>query len=201
MSTERKMIGKRMPYTVAPNVDAFCRAANTEVIPLFKTFGVPLVEADIKAVTACRDKFFPLAISTTLESDAYKSQPPLIREAAEELLREKIRTAINGTKRTNIATDAAFARYDAEAGEMVPDAAKIDKACEMWVEGPTLEVYNDYKAAVDALNKLFNNRVPSVDLVRIMGLEGGLKMYSPARVVMDGAPYFHEIRQIRGDYK
>ncbi len=198
MNEERKMIGKRMPHTVAPHADTYCVFANRNVVPLFKTFGMPMTAEAIKAVTKDRKVFYGLAISHTLDTEEYKRQPPLIREAAESLLREKIRTALGGYNVDSMSNNAEYTRYDPETEQMVPDAAKIDKACEMWVEGETLEVYNDYVAAVDALNKLFNNRIPAEHLKRIMGLDGG-KLYSPAHVVMDGAPWFHELRRIRAN--
>lgn len=198
MNKERKMIGKRMPFQVAPHADTYCVFANRNVVPLFKTFGVPMTTEAIRAVMKDRNTFYQLAIAHTLDTEEYNNQPPLIREAAETLLREKIRTALGGYKSDIMANDADYTRYDPETEQMIPDTAKIDKACEMWVEGETLEVYNDYVAAVDALNKLFNNRVPEHHLTRIMGLSGG-KLYSPARVVMDGAPWFHELRRIRAN--
>lgn len=197
MSEERKMIGKG-PYKHDYRYQKYCDTVNEEVIPLLQHYGIPLDETTIKEAAQNRGHVLARITDETLAGDEYKAQPELVREAVAGIIKDRFNEALARFGHTSTTLAAEWCKYDPDTQKMVGDWAKIEKAREIWITGETaIQMWDDYVAAAEALNKLFKNRpIPFNRLGYLFDSHG-----DAAAPNMEQAPYFNELRGYRGEPK
>ncbi len=150
-----------------------CDIANAQVIPALKEAEIPITLEAVRSALEDRDYIVEEGVKITLNKPEYRNLPELLRksvasERAEELMTDINRFAsLNGVRVTTTSArpktvsrkESKFIKLNGETLEVDNDA--IMKTREIWIEGDEqCAAFEDYKIAVDALNKLFGGRLP-----------------------------------------
>lgn len=196
MKEIKKMIGKRNSATAGHKANRFCGIANQQVIPLFKHFEIQLDEQAIRRVVADRSAALAIVVDRTLQSEEYVHQPELLKKAVVDVIVKKFEDAVAEYGNDITTEDAEFSMFDSSTNMMCVDEKKIDQTREIWIYGDeNSEIWADYCAAAEALNKLFNGHVPGHRLAHLFRLPAlGDGMASPN---LSAASNFTEFKERR----
>lgn len=198
MKERKKMIGKNNFAIVGHKVVRFCGIANQQVIPLLKHFEIPLDEETIRRAVANRSTVLEIVIDRTLQSEEYVHQPELLKKAVTDIIVQKVEAAITEYGNDTATEEAEFSTFDSSTDTIRVDEKKIDQTREIWICGEAnITIWEDYCAAAEALNKLFNGHVPGHRLALFFKLPAlGCGVAAPD---LSTAPNFTEIKKLRGE--
>lgn len=198
MKDKKKMIGKNNFATVGHKAVRFCGIANTQVIPLLKHFEIQPDEGIIRSAVANRKTVLDIVVDRILQSEEYAHQPELLKKAVTDIIVQKFETAIAEYGNDTATEEAEFSMFDSSTDTMGVDEKKIDQTREVWIYGEgNIAIWEDYCAAAEALNKLFNGHVPGHRLALFFKLPAlGCGVATPD---LSTAPNFTEIKKLRGE--
>lgn len=148
-----------------------CDIANAQVIPALKEAEIPITLEAVRSALADRDYIVEEGVKITLNKSEYKNLPELLRKSVAEQRASELMAVVNcvPSNGVRISTTSAppkeisreksqFIKLNGETLEIDNDA--LLKLREIWLEGDEqCAAFEDYKKAVDALNKLFGGHL------------------------------------------
>ncbi len=147
-----------------------CDIANAQVIPALKEAEIPITLEAVRSALADRGYIVEEGVKITLNKSEYKNLPELLRKSvaeqrAGELMAVANRVPSNGVRISTTSTPKNVSREKSQYIKLNGETLEIDndallKLREIWIEGDEqCAAFEDYKKAVDALNKLSGGRL------------------------------------------
>lgn len=172
-----------------------CDIANAQVIPALKEAEIPITLEAVRSGLADRNYIVEEGVKITLDKLEYRNLPELLRKAVAEQRADELRAVVNcvpsnGVRLSTTSTPPkSVSRKESQFIKLNGETLKIDddallKLREIWIEGDEqCAAFEDYKKAVDALNKLFGGHLLKPhDLYTFFAGELRLSGGNPAKV-------------------